>query len=75
MIGLLLVVFGTMSLAMARGRPVALRIDRHGVSGYYVRTLNWTDILRFDRMERGSGSLGIELFDRDEVRRRQRRLM
>ena len=74
-IGLLLVYFGALSIGMARARPVALRLDRHGVSGYYVPTLDWTDILRFDRKEARSRSLGIELFDRAEVRNRQNRLM
>ncbi|MEO0502710.1 MAG: hypothetical protein AAFZ14_05250 [Pseudomonadota bacterium] len=74
-IGLLLLYFGALSIGMARARPVALRIDRHGVSGYYVPALDWTDILRFDRKEARSTSLGIELFNRADVRNRQRRLM
>ncbi|WP_415919645.1 hypothetical protein [Tateyamaria sp. SN6-1] len=74
-IGLLLTGLGLLNLGIARGRPVALRIDRHGMSGYYVPTLNWTDILRFGRTAPGSQTLAIELFDRAEVRRRQTSLM
>ena len=71
-LGVLLLVFGAMSLGMARGRPVGLRVDAHGVSGYYVPTLDWTEIVRIDRTEPGSTMLGIELFDRIAVRARQR---
>ena len=70
MIGLLLLWFAALAFGMARGRPVALRLDEHGVSGYYVPTLDWTDILRFDCKAARSPTLGIELFDRSEVRRR-----
>ena len=69
--GVLLIWFGALGLGIARARPVALRIDEHGVSGYYVPTLDWTEILRFDRMEARSRSLGIELFDKATVRARQ----
>ena len=71
--GLLLMLFGGLNIGVGRKEPVALRIDQHGVSGFYVPTLNWTDILRIDRS--GKGELGIEFFDRAQVRQRQRDLM
>ena len=42
---------------------------------YGTLVFNWTDILRVDRKEARSTSLGIELFNRADVRNRQRRLM
>lgn len=71
-LGLLLAGLGVMNLMIARSRPVALRIDRHGVSGYYVPPLAWAEISRIDRTAPGANTLGIALQDRDEVRRRQR---
>lgn len=71
-LGVLLFGLGVLTFAIARGRPVALRLDADGLSGYYVPTLNWTEVLRIDRAYPGRETLGIELFDRDAVRRRQR---
>ncbi len=71
-IGVALLGLGLLNFAIARGQPVALRLDRDGLSGYYIPTLNWTEVLRVGRTQPGRATLGIELFDKDAVRRRQR---
>jgi len=71
-VGVILMGLSALNFAIARGRPVALRLDADGLSGYYIPTLNWTEVLRVGPTGSGLGMLGIELFDRDAVRRRQR---
>ena len=36
--------FALLNVGIARARPVALRFDGFGVLGYYVPTLNWSEI-------------------------------
>jgi uncharacterized membrane protein YedE/YeeE len=31
-------------IGLAARQPVAMRLDRHGISGYFAHTLDWTDI-------------------------------
>lgn len=60
-------------LALARSRPVALRMDEKGISGYYVDPATWDEIKDVRAFIAGKGHrfLGFELKDPATFRDRQ----
>ncbi|MFC6636553.1 hypothetical protein [Sulfitobacter sediminilitoris] len=60
-------------LALARRRPVALRMDEKGISGYYVDPATWDEIKDVRAFIAGKGHrfLGFELKDPATFRDRQ----
>lgn len=69
--GGLFLVLGTLNLGIARGRPVAVRLDGQGASGYYVPTLTWDEVARVGVTKDGK-AFAIEVSDIRAVRARQK---
>lgn len=62
------------TLGMAWHRPVGLRIDADGVSGYYAPTLRWDEISQIMQSLSGGGrDIMVELRDRKAFKARQPR--
>lgn len=60
------------ALGIAWARPVGLRIDQHGLSGYYVASLTWDEIKSVEALGlyRGHG-IGLTLKDPQQFVARQ----
>jgi len=52
---------GVYLLAIAIGRPVALRIDEQGLSGYYIPPVVWEDVARIGVWQQPSGEYTLPL--------------
>ncbi|NNE54286.1 MAG: hypothetical protein HKN30_18015 [Sulfitobacter sp.] len=72
-IGLFFAWFSFSFLALALKRPVALRMDQKGISGYYTNPATWDEIKEVRTFSGGRGHkfLGFELQDPVAFRERQ----
>lgn len=75
LLGALFLFFGVMNFGIARARPVALRLDEDGASGYYVPSVTWDEVEKVG-VERPNdddgGRLVFKLKDVQALRNRQK---
>jgi len=60
-------------LGVAVRKPVALRMDVHGISGYYAEPATWPEIMSIDAFKgtKGRKYLGFAFLNPDTIRKRQ----
>lgn len=65
--------FSIILIGIAVRRPIALRLDRHGISGFYTAPAEWSEIDRIGIMKgpKGAKILGFRLRDPVAFRDRQ----
>lgn len=56
---------GVYYIGVSRRKPVALRMDDHGLSGYYTQPLLWQDVAKMGPVKLANGDvmMGIRLAD------------
>ena len=65
------IAFATFSLGVAWRNPVGLRLDQHGVSGYYAKPMRWDEIEEIGPTSIGHTRLiGVKLFDKGTFSKR-----
>ena len=72
-IGSIFVFLGVWFIGLSLKRPVAFRMDRHGISGFYTEPLTWNEISKIEAVAgaKGHRSLGFRVHDPMALRARQ----